>query len=732
MKNLKKKEKNETDFISFESLLREKQKVEIAFPLQGFTYFSRASSQAMAYFLSKNDLSETALLFLKKELMNQIKKDKKDTLEKWLYTHQLKGINFLIEQKNLLHDLKKISFIDLSEKVIEVIRSSIKNGNEPIKAEEILEALLVSLLYPLRQTIGACFATSFTILLQKENPKIFLEEQINLISKGFLKRVIEGKEYIVAFNFYLEKQSADWIDIKKANDLSIELNYFQPPALLKALEYTIASMTEFNLDSHTLTLSLALGLDHNIPSGLGVLLQSMIEEKHRAIQEEAKKAHVEAQIALDQVNLTNHQMMQAYSEEKVQSLKAQGFAYEAHLQASISRRDQLEKESQEIGEFYPRFFEILIEFLKEYFQEAFDPSLKTSSIDYNDSPAGFRLVCKHGRQHIKSWTWIQDEKEYIHGLKEFFIALEHRLKEKFETRKLQELIDQMTSRSIQFIYHENFSSSGLERLKKGKTIYQYINPWSYLSGGTLRSLMHCFLGKENPALTIQFYPKDPLELCIKLIDFFKDAPGLLQDRFLNDSDQGVLIQSESHAFILKPGFIQFCKFWSNRHFSYTDLRDFFIAPMISYYKNKVLSEKEISLVLEALKKFGPMDQNFIDVKPLDIRQLLQNLALSGVIEIDKLSGFIYTFLKFTCSDFPEFSSLPFADTNWAYFNFSFVVNPYSLELEIWRESFDQKESFPMVEWGNQFSGKSGFFLFLQTLDAIQFSSLDLLKFQFKV
>jgi hypothetical protein len=53
------------------------------------------------------------------------------------------------------------------------------------------------------------------------------------------------------------------------------------------------------------------------------------------------------------------------------------------------------------------------------------------------------------------------------------------------------------------------------------------------------------------------------------------------------------------------------------------------------------------------------------------------------------------------------------------------------QLEIWRESFDETVYLPMIEWGQQFHGKNGWVLFLETLDQLNFSSIELLKLYYK-
>ncbi len=714
--------------------------LEYLCPTTFFLYQARAQSQRIAQFLSKNFLNPNALFQVKKDLENlKIGKDA-DSLDFWLSSYQEEVVDFLISSPDISHLLTKISLKDLDDLIVNTLLNTIAEIKRDLILEDVLESVLVSAFFPLRQTIGACFATSFVISLQRENLTLFFEELINLISRGHLKRVIEGKEFIVPFNASLEKPIEinpvissllrNQLELVKVEQIDDRL--MMAPPLLKCFEYTIASMTEFNLDSHAGTLYVSLGVDPSVETGLGKQIYTLVEEELRRIEEEAHKAHIEAQKALDVVNMTNSQMSQATSYERVQSLQATGQSFQSQLQAALEKRDELVNQSEEISGFFSKWQEGLAHHIKFYFQEVFDPKLKKEEFSYEDSPAGFRLVCKHGRQIIKTWTMIDSPKEYFLSLKEFFLNFEHKLHDDFQTRRIKSLSTQITNSSIQFVLNDAFISEALNRLKAINTPYEYIEPWAYLSGGTLTSVLGCFIGKLGLLQQVTFHPKDATELLIQIIDFIKDSPARLQERFIKNGNRGLLAQSSTHAFILKPGFKELMHFWIDPYFSYTKIRDEFLTPLYDFYRNKKLRYQELSMIIAAFEKEFDLLVKIDSVKQIDIPSLAEVLIQQYKAPHQKVCGFIHKFLKENCEDFPKLSSIRFADTNWPYFNFSFIVNPVNIRLEIWRESFDFKESLPMVEWGDQFSGQHGWIVFLETLDKLHFSSIELLKISQKV
>jgi hypothetical protein len=64
-------------------------------------------------------------------------------------------------------------------------------------------AVLSALLTPLRQNVGSCFATAPAIIIQAENPQLFLADMAQLLGLGYIRRTLSGVEYTVPLSFHV-------------------------------------------------------------------------------------------------------------------------------------------------------------------------------------------------------------------------------------------------------------------------------------------------------------------------------------------------------------------------------------------------------------------------------------------------------------------------------------------------------------------------------------------------
>ena len=65
---------------------------------------------------------------------------------------------------------------------------------------------------------------------------------------------------------------------------------------------------------------------------------------------------------------------------------------------------------------------------RDYFQEVYDAEIHDiSSNPFDDSPAGFRLIFKHGRSNPSMWTRISSVQEFVEALVSFFTITEQEL-----------------------------------------------------------------------------------------------------------------------------------------------------------------------------------------------------------------------------------------------------------------------------------------------------------------
>lgn len=112
--------------------------------------------------------------------------------------HLLKVLKLLKENKNLVRMLQNIDKPVSHKYAEQMIRDSLAlPPNTPITHAHTRRAVLSAWLCTLRQNVGSCFATAPAIIVQSEQPELFLKDMAELLNTGRLKRTFGGIEYTV-------------------------------------------------------------------------------------------------------------------------------------------------------------------------------------------------------------------------------------------------------------------------------------------------------------------------------------------------------------------------------------------------------------------------------------------------------------------------------------------------------------------------------------------------------
>ncbi len=85
---------------------------------------------------------------------------------------------------------------------------------------------------------------------------------------------------------------------------------------------------------------------------------------------------------------------------------------------------------------------------------------------YDDSPAGFRLVFKHGREDPSLWTLIYNEDDFIKSLVEFFLLIEGEAIHSCEWEKGKDEVAWITGIIVRHIREPFFLEMAFKRIKK--------------------------------------------------------------------------------------------------------------------------------------------------------------------------------------------------------------------------------------------------------------------------
>lgn len=428
--------------------------------------------------------------------------------------------------------------------------------------------------------------------------------------------------------------------------------------LLKAWEFTLASFSEGKMEFSDWNLYASLGFAHEEPGGVGDVLYRALDIKLKENNEKVEEYHADYVLAADQLRATELLLQQASTEAEIRRLKAEHSVRLHHMQSCLERRDDCHK----ISSIYVNFFAFLIEEYKkkfqEYFQEIYDADMHdVKTGPYEDSPAGFRLVYKHGRSNASLWTMIYTAEEYIDALAEFFHMVEGPIAAVHEWKEAPELISTLTTSVINHVRTDEFLASAIQRMAKVhgqgsiknplKTLDSLEKkPWSYTSGGSMKTLLQVYYKVEGSITEEKKWLDDETHLCTFLLDTLKNLPYV-------DQNLGLLMNSPTHAFLFYPGFEGVSRGMQDPIFTYSWVRDQVILPKKAFYEKMVLSrEEQLFLWEEFLQKLPPIIVKSVEgilfAAKASIAEFRQKMvqAFRGKLS-DRVDGYLYESLPLT-------------------------------------------------------------------------------------
>lgn len=180
-----------------------------------------------------------------------------------------------------------------------------------------MEAVEKALKHPLRQSVGSCFATSVAILVQKERPDLLVKDLEDILYRERLVRVVEGDECIAPLSPFSEGGYP----------------------LLKAWEFTIASLTDYHHNAYRYNFHSSLGLDPKEPGGLGEALWKQFEKNFESLKESYQNKFQDIRDHESALQGAQMRLKSAYREEdirRVQARNANGKHALGHVGAGCS------------------------------------------------------------------------------------------------------------------------------------------------------------------------------------------------------------------------------------------------------------------------------------------------------------------------------------------------------------------------------------------------------------
>ena len=607
-----------------------------------------------------------------------------------------------------------------------IIRYSLQLKGQKLEDRHVQQALLSAALTPLRQNVGSCFATAPAITTQQYHLDLFIDDCLQLMTMGVIKRIQNGVELIVpmspswgqaesnrplsinwdqspaillALHGETPSNAKTLNDVLKTDEARYTYQSFFDHALLKTWEYSLASFCDYKVELYRWNLLSALGMNPE-GEGIGKLLYQLIEERLNEENQKVAEFQLDVNTAHAQIKHAQNAFEQATSSAQAHRRKAELTTGAYQFEQSKAQRDQALHSAKNFAELFNFLVRKIQDYFDEYFQEIFDPQM-TDVQDgiFDDSPAGFRLVYKHGIAVTNQWTLIRTEDEYTGALIDFFRMVENRLLADCEWEEGKRFIPHLITAVIQELNSKGFIQQAQKRVRamhrKAHTGAKHLTPWSYLSGGSMEHLIKSYFSIEAPLVKEERIIKSPTELLIFFIETLKNAPAPI-----TNEGRPLFAYSPTHAFRLLPSLPAFKQAWQNNVFTYTWLRDEYTNPSETYYANASLSMKEMNMIQKQLQL--PIIDFTQPLSPQDFRQKVS--VQSDPSFLSELDGLIMQALCKASKNNPN--PLFVGDTNWPGMLFAFAFNPATLELDLWRSDPDFLNPRPMHEWREHLNGLS--------------------------
>lgn len=388
-------------------------------------------------------------------------------------------------------------------------------------------------------------------------------------------------------------------------------------ALLKAWEFTLASFAESKSVFTRWNLYSSLGFGPQEKGGIGHSLWEIIQRKLDETNRKMEDFQIQYEQMYSHVKYLQARVQRA-SESEAPWLKAEYQSKINEFYTFETLRDKTHYKASRLANIFNVVINCYNELFPRYFQEVYDADMHdVSAGPFDDSPAGFRLLYKHGRDNTSQWTPIRNANDFIDALVNFFVITESELAASREFEGLEEELSELVTAIIQQVKTVEFLETAIYRMAAAHNTPVIKNPlenldkvqkkpWVYTSGGNMTTLISSYFCYEKPT-EISRWVESTQELLVFLVDIMKQNPPKYNEAYLDNLKKGMLMQSPTHAFLFKPGYSSFKVAWENDAFTYTWVRDNLVKPQHDFVENLSLDEPMMAYLIEQFSKKIPVE-----------------------------------------------------------------------------------------------------------------------------
>lgn len=373
--------------------------------------------------------------------------------------------------------------------------------------------------------------------------------------------------------------------------------------LLKSWEYTLATLADASQTTTTKHLQIALGWTSDDEDGLREIIRRFLAEEVATTQAFVGQCEETYQEAKAQLEYVESRMRNPINKQDSQILAMDHVRFRQELNQALqdwnAAQEKLKKMIM-LPDFLLSFYSREI---PNYFRSVYDAFIREFSGNYQDVPAGFRILFTYGRSHPNTWEPIYSIEEFIHALTEFFTSIEGDLLAKHNVSGLEKETSILLHRIVSALHEPRFQEAAMERILKAyncpipQGIFQHLDqvthtPWVYVSGGTVTTLVGDYFENSKPLVKLEKLPADPHELAAFFADALKDLPEAVKD-YVENGDHSLLAAAPSHVFSVMAGAPLFRDAWTNDWYSYTWLRDVWLSKHQDFLKRTLFDKSAI-------------------------------------------------------------------------------------------------------------------------------------------
>ncbi len=372
-------------------------------------------------------------------------------------------------------------------------------------------------------------------------------------------------------------------------------------ALLKSWEFTIASFAEVKFDLARWNFYSSLGVNWDDVGGIGNVLYEIAKKRvdETNLELEQNKEKYDA-ISLE-IDYLGRRLQQASSEGEAQWMKMEYQSRQVEQYHLKELCDMAAEKANKVSHIHQFLIDQYDALMKEYFQEIYDADLHDIQAGpFDDAPAGFRLLYKHGRSNPSLWTKITSLDEYVEALVSFFTITEQELLHAPEVKGIEAEFSSIITRLANHVRSDEFLESALTRTAVAHGVRPIAHPlqnlehiekkpWVYTSGGSMNTLVSSYFCLEGQPEIVERWVENETELLAFLIDTTRQA----NSRAGRVRPTSLLMHSPTHAFSLIPMAPFFEESWIGDTYSYSWITNHVRDPGQLFYSTCVYDQAAV-------------------------------------------------------------------------------------------------------------------------------------------